>query len=98
MNIQTKTKGTFSITRIFITFSRGCYLKTYSGFQLRVQERGAFGARRVLAALVFPQRKAARTQGAPNAPRRRAAYPFRKGCKWRIHQFYAAFGKLATPD
>src|SRR5262245_55881215 len=34
----------------------------------------------VLAALVFTQRKAARTRRTPNAPRRRAAYPFRKGC------------------
>ena len=52
-----------------------------SGIQLRVQERGAFGVRRVLAALVFTQRKAARTRRTPNAPRRRVAYPFRKGCK-----------------
>src|SRR5262245_49662342 len=55
---------------------------SYSGFQLRVQERGAFGVRRALAALVFTQRKAARARRTPNAPRRRSAYPFRKGCKF----------------
>src|SRR5215510_15008519 len=54
-----------------IFISRGLI---YSGFQLHVKKRGAYGA---LAALVFTQRKAARAQGAPYAPRRRAAYPFR---------------------
>src|SRR6266511_4536372 len=59
-------------------------ITSYSGFQLRVQERGAFGVRRALAALVFTQRKAARARRTPNAPRRRAAYPFRKGYKLLI--------------
>src|SRR6266508_5082923 len=58
----------------------------YCGFQLRVQERGAFGVRRALAALVFTQRKAARARRTPNAPRRRAAYPFRKGCRLISHR------------
>jgi hypothetical protein len=39
----------------------------YSGFQLRVQERGAYGVRRALAALVFAQRKAARARRTPYA-------------------------------
>ena len=44
------------------------------------QERGAFGVRRALAAIVFTQRKAARARRTPNAPRLRATYLFRKGC------------------
>ena len=52
----------------------------YIGFQLRVQGRGAYGVRRALAALSCVKTKAARARRTPYAPRRRAAYPFRKGC------------------
>jgi hypothetical protein len=53
----------------------------YSGFQSRVQERGAYGVRRALAALLCVKTKAARARRTPYAPRRRAAYSFRKVCR-----------------